>query len=131
VSILRRIGLWGPVVAFMVLVYALSGTEAPAVVTRVGDKVVHTAAYAVFGLLCLRATHGGLGRLRPVPTLLALALAVTYGALDEWHQLSVPGRYSSVADWVADTIGAGLACLGVGLWFARRPARDSAGKEKR
>ena len=106
---LRVIGLWGPVVLFMALVFALSGSTALPGVPSGWDKLAHGAAYAVFGLLCLRATHGGLTGLRTWPTLAALALAVGYAALDEWHQTRVPGRFSSVADWGADVIGIGLA----------------------
>jgi VanZ family protein len=115
----------------MVAVFTLSGTDAPAVVETFGDKVVHAVGYAVFGVFCLRATHGGLGRLRLRPTLAALVLVAGYGAFDEWHQRVVPGRFSSFADWVADLIGGVLACLAVGLWFARRPVSDSAGRESR
>jgi VanZ family protein len=44
------------------------------------------------------------------------------GAIDEWHQLAVPGRSADVRDWLADVIG---ALLGIVVWrriFARRGA---------
>jgi VanZ family protein len=119
VKSLRLIGLWGPVALFMVLVFALSGSRALPGVPDMWDKLVHAVAYGVFGILCLRAMHGGLSRPRPLPTLAALGLAVGYAALDEWHQASVPGRYSSVADWVADVVGIGLGYASVQLLTRR------------
>jgi VanZ family protein len=84
------------------------------------DKLVHAVEYAVLGGLLARALGGrGLGW---TGCLLAVALAATYGASDEWHQSFVPGRDSSIADLVADTIGAGVGIVLV----ARRPG---AGKD--
>jgi VanZ family protein len=37
---------------------------------------------------------------------LALVLASTYAATDEFHQLFVPGRHGAVRDWMIDTLGA-------------------------
>jgi VanZ family protein len=44
----------------------------------------------------------------------ALAVAVAYGAVDEWHQSWVPGRTASVVDLVTDLFGAAFA-----IWFVR------------
>ena len=106
----------------MALIFLLSAQSDLPSVERVSDKTLHVAAYFVFGLLCLRATHGGFGPLRGWPTAAALALALAYGGLDEWHQSWVPGRTPSVLDWVADGAGAGLACAAVALWNRLRPA---------
>ena len=106
----------------MALVYGLSAQATLPAVESVGDKLVHVGAYALFGLLCLRAFHGGFGELRYGPAILAMSTAALYGALDEWHQSFVPGRDPSVLDWVADVSGAGLSLLFV-LWLSRRPYR--------
>jgi len=34
-----------------------------------------------------------------------------YGLSDEWHQSYVPGRQSDAMDWLADSIGGGLAAM--------------------
>ena len=48
---------------------------------------------------------------------LAFTLIITslYGLLDELHQYFIPGRYSEVLDWVADSAGAALGILFV--WY--------------
>jgi VanZ family protein len=42
----------------------------------------------------------------------AMLLTVLYGATDEFHQAFVPGRYATIGDVLADSIGALLGCLG-------------------
>ena len=45
---------------------------------------------------------------------LAFTLASGYGALDEWHQAFVPGRYPTMTDAALNAFGAGLVA---GLWW--------------
>ncbi len=106
---LRWLGLWAPVFSFMVLVFFLSSQSSVPGIERLWDKFLHTAAYGVFGVACLRACHGGFRPLRPRLTVLAVLITVGYGAIDEVHQAYVPGRFSSVLDWVADAVGAALS----------------------
>jgi VanZ family protein len=78
------------------------------------DKLEHATEYAVFGFLLGRAL-----RLHaPAAAALALAWAgaALLGAADETWQSFVPGRCSSVYDWLADLIGGGIgAVAGSGL----------------
>ena len=72
------------------------------------DKILHAGAYFIMGVLAWRSFK----HLLTKPIILAL-LSVTfcslYGISDEWHQSFVVGRFSDIADWLADTSGAGLA----------------------
>lgn len=99
----------------MTAIYLVSGSSDAPGPGAGWDKLAHAAVYCVLGLLCLRACHGGLGPLRTGPTLLALLLALGYGAFDELHQSRVPGRDASIADWVADAAGVMLALPGARL----------------
>ena len=76
------------------------------------DKLLHAGAYGTLGALSLRGFHGGITRLRKLPTILGFLLTVAYGMVDEWHQAWVPGRHPSVYDWLADLVGA-LCAVGV------------------
>lgn len=73
------------------------------------DKLVHFGYFAaIAGLLA----HGlGYSRLW-----LAVLLVAVLGGLDEWHQMSVPGRYASLLDWLADLVGGLFACYVYLLW---------------
>lgn len=106
---------WGPVGAFVCVLYALSldpGTPKPG--TPGVDKVLHVAAYGTLGLLLARGAGGA-------PRWAAAVALVVLGALagigDEWIQSGVPGRTASVWDVVADVVGvAGGVALAAKLW---------------
>lgn len=71
-----------------------------------GDKIAHGIAYALLGFLLTR----GLGNRG-----WGIAVAITYGMLDEFHQSFVPGRDAGAADWIADSVGAILGSHLAGL----------------
>ena len=73
-------------------------------------KVEH---FFYFGTMALLLVHG-LGRRWFWMALVAVSLV---GALDEWHQLYVPGRSSSPWDWATDVLGA--AVFVYGYWKSR------------
>ena len=62
------------------------------------DKLVH---FCYYGVMALLLAHGVGRRWLWLP----LVLVPLVGALDEWHQLYVPGRDASVYDWMADVAG--------------------------
>lgn len=65
------------------------------------DKVMHLAEYTPFGWLSLKA-------FMPATTfgfLVSVGFSLAYAASDEVHQSFVPGRETSVMDWVADAAG--------------------------
>ena len=127
-SVVRWLGLWGPVAGFMAAIFLVSAQSTLPGSEHVWDKALHAGAYGVFGLFCLRATHGGIRPLRRAPTVAAVALAVGYAAFDEWHQSWVPGRISSLGDWIADLVGVAIACLAAMIWSrARRNAVKEPG----
>jgi VanZ family protein len=127
----RIFSLWAPVCAFMALIHFLSSQSSLPGSGIVWDKLAHAAVYSAFGVLCLRAFHGGIARLRLAPSVLAMLLTLGYAALDELHQSRVTGRYADVYDWIADTVGAGSACLVVVLVDGARAAIRSRGARRR
>ncbi len=73
------------------------------------DKIVHAVFYGIFAFFIF----GGSRRYS-----LSLVIASLYGVTDEFHQSFVEGRDSDVWDWVADTVGAGLALMSI--WIVTR-----------
>lgn len=70
------------------------------------DKVIHFTIYALFAIETLWVLRLTRLRHQKINLELAAALIVSlYGASDEVHQLFVPGRSSSIFDWMADTTG--------------------------
>ena len=82
---------------------------------NVSDKVLHAVEYAILSLLCYRAFRRAAGpAVARQAVVLAILTASAYGLTDEVHQAFVPLREASWQDWLADTIGATLAAVGVG-----------------
>lgn len=74
------------------------------------DKLAHFAVFgAVSGLLWI-----GLGGRLP---LAIIGLMAGIGALDEWHQASLPGRSADLGDWLVDIGAAGVAVLVLQRWW--------------
>lgn len=108
---LRLAGLWAPSIGFMAAVWFLSDTVSLETPELLSDKVLHFLAYGLFGVLNLRALHGGFRRPVLWATVAALALTAGFGAVDEWRQSGVSFRDASWGDWVADLAGALAAWL--------------------
>jgi VanZ family protein len=82
------------------------------------QNLAHIPLYAGLSLLWCLGLSDHL--VSPTQVLgLALAIAIGVGALDEWNQAFVPGRFASLTDATLNTLG---AAVGVLLWRrARRP----------
>ncbi|GAB4338725.1 MAG: hypothetical protein Kow0089_10920 [Desulfobulbaceae bacterium] len=90
------------------------------------DKVAHLVAYGALGAAVLFAA-GERKRYRPgAAACVTVCFCILYGVSDEVHQSFVPGRDASLADLVADTLGASLLAA---AWYVKG-RRDSrlAGK---
>jgi VanZ family protein len=74
------------------------------------DKLHHAGAYFMMGLLAWRCCKQ-LFSSTIILALVSLSFCSLYGISDEWHQSFVAGRTADIADWAADTVGAGLATL--------------------
>jgi hypothetical protein len=65
------------------------------------DKLVHTSVFALFA--CAIGLSSNLHGRHKLAAAFFGALLV--GALDEWHQMYLPGREAGGADFIADVIG--------------------------
>ncbi|MEI6349938.1 MAG: VanZ family protein [Verrucomicrobiota bacterium] len=84
------------------------------------DKVCHFIAFFAGGVAMTSAVRWT-WRLPFLPTILISMIAVScYGAVDEWHQLSTPGRSGGdLGDWTFDTLGAIAGTLFIATLYAR------------
>ena len=113
VSLERFLRLWGPVIVWAGVIFALSAV--PSLNSGLGTwdevlrKCAHVTEYAILGLLLMRA----LGQELP-----ALVLGIAYAATDEIHQHFVAGRHGSPVDVAIDAFG-----VLVGIIVLRRVVR--------
>ena len=113
---MKHAGLWGPVVAYMALIFVLSAQPQPPLPSQLTDKQGHSIGYFGLAVTVSRALAGGLARgATPPAAAAAWTIAAAYAATDEWHQSFVPGRSADVHDWYADAIG---ALVGAGACWA-------------
>jgi VanZ family protein len=104
-------GHWLWAVAVVATVFIASGrgrVAGPDIVNF--DKLVHAAVFGLTATLLARSF------VRRRFAWWAVLIVSAYGAADEFHQYFTPGRTASVADWVADTLGASLAVALYQLW---------------
>ncbi|SMB22937.1 VanZ like protein (fragment) [Sterolibacterium denitrificans] len=91
--------------------------EAVGLVPAPWDKLAHVGCFFVLTLL--------LGQGFSWPLAVVALAAAGVGAMDEWHQLALPGRSASVTDWAADLLGVSLGLWT--LWWLRRRGFAVAG----
>src|SRR5689334_511074 len=60
ISPVRRVWLWGPVVAYMGLIFYLSAQSYPPVPDEIPDWILHSVEYFGFAAVVFRAVSGGL-----------------------------------------------------------------------
>ena len=87
------------------------------------DKILHFTIYTVFAFLLTLAITEGFRLWQAV--VLAIAFTMAFGAVDEWHQQLIPGRFPEFNDWVADSLGAVAGALIAALVTVRRRGRET------
>ena len=110
---------WAPPLCWAALIFIATSVPNPNLPSpgRL-DLLVHVGMYGALGLLAARAVAAP----RVATLALVAAACSAFGALDEWHQRFVPGRFASVDDWGADTVG---AVLGIAAYvLAARQRRE-------
>lgn len=98
-----------PLFLYWVLIFILTtlpSSKMPNV--KINDKIEHLLAY--FGLSVLLGlslfTQNKSKILKKSYYLFSIVFVALYGAMDEIHQLFVPGRSCDINDWIADISGA-------------------------
>jgi len=117
--ILRAIWIWGPLLAYVVLIFYLSSLSQIPWAAAYPDYVEHSTEYLGLAVLMARALNNGLRRpVRARTLLLSFLLCVGYAISDEVHQKFVPNRFADVTDVLSDAVGAGAGLAA--LHFGRR-----------
>ena len=118
---------WAPPVLYMVLIFVISSLEQPPLPMPefewlTIDKLYHFIEYAILGGLVARAFVKAKPAIVPSRWVwyVAAVFSILYGASDEWHQTFVPGRFATLADWVADVLGSIGGVLGVYLYYTKQ-----------
>jgi VanZ family protein len=118
-----------PAIGVMAVIFLLShqqGDDLPPLFPHF-DKIAHFFIYGLLAAALVGAFQPGLRQSRPWPVVGAIVLwCLIYGLSDEFHQSFIPGRSPSLADIVADTLGAVVVSLG---WIIFRVPSAKTGEE--
>lgn len=115
-------GPWRPVIVWAAVILIATSAPVSDLTMRAPvpwlDKVIHATLYGVLGWL-VGTTLRASGRRRWHAFVAGLLGIAAFAAVDEAHQALLPGRATSVLDWMADLFGAiaglsGGAILGAG-----------------
>ncbi len=114
-AISSRLDPWLPPFVLMALIFAFSAqsdlNSGLGVIDLIGRKIVHMSEYALLCFLWWRALRTVVSPTRAI--VLAFAFSVAYACSDELHQHFVRGRHGTPIDVGIDSVGAGLAALGI------------------
>ena len=123
---LRRAWIWGPLFAYVGLIFYFSSQSQIGWATLTPDYINHAVEYFGLSILMARALNDGLHRPLTARTLwLTFLLCVACGSVDELYQKLTPNRLSDIRDVLSDSTGAAAGILAL-LWARRligRPER--------
>ncbi len=107
----RKKGLfvYTPLVVYWLLLVAATSLPAQDVPSLgISDKINHFVAYLILAVLLYLALiyQRKSEFLFNYAFAASVIIASAYGALDEIHQIYVPGRFAELLDWIADFLGA-------------------------
>lgn len=120
-----------PACLWAILIFWLSSMPRPLpppMGVRVTDKLYHFMEFFIFGLLLARAflSIASQGKEQKA-ILVAAALGIFWGVVDEIHQAFVPGRDASFFDVLADA--AGVLFIMVLFWWRVKRRLRTQGQE--
>ena len=115
-----------PLVVYWLLIFVLTTipTDIVPQVFKAQDKVEHLLAYFVLAFflsltISLQTKNVNLSKHLIIVT---LCLIMLYGAIDELHQIFIPGRVADITDWLADSLGGLLGILAVSFFIKKGSA---------
>jgi VanZ family protein len=117
----RLVLYWGLVILYLGMVYFLSSLSFRNIQSPFPfyDKIFHAVEYAVLAVLLYRALYISLAKhLLRFVGIAVVFLSIVYGILDEFHQSFVPSRFPDFYDLVANTTGAIIGTIGIGLFLS-------------
>lgn len=97
-----------PLIIYWIILFTattLPGPQLPDI--HLSDKIEHFGAFFVLAVLLNLALiyQRKSYLLYNYATLVTIIICFSYGAVDELHQMFIPGRSADIRDWLADSTG--------------------------
>jgi VanZ family protein len=111
-----------PWLFLMIIIFiqsSIGSLKLPDIEFDLADKIVHFLIFGILGILMARGLRNlGNKTIKDNYLSITILVCILYGASDEIHQYFVPGRYSSLGDWIADALGI-VIMVWVYHWFVK------------
>ncbi len=118
----RRL-VYYPLVVYWIILFTATTipTDPVPKLFRTQDKLEHFIAYSILMMLLLPAIHfqSRFRLAKKYSVVASIILVAIYGAVDELHQILVPGRYCDFFDWTADVTG-GIIGAGILIYIWKK-----------
>lgn len=104
----KKLFVYAPLIVYWTILFTATTLPVESVPTfAISDKIHHLVAYFILSaLLYLTLIYQRKSKtLFTYAPSAAILIASVYGALDETHQIFVPGRFADILDWLADFVG--------------------------
>ncbi len=101
-----------PIIAYCSAIFYYSSQpviSGPLGTPLINDKIKHIAAYFILSVLTFRAVNQT--RYKKYSYIIAILFTTLYGITDEIHQFFVPGRFMSIYDMIANSLGSMIILL--------------------
>lgn len=123
-----------PLIAYWLFLFSLTTipVDAVPVLFEIQDKVEHFLAYMVLAILLYLTIHFQ-KRVQPAAEksfLFTLMFIFLYAAVDEVHQIFIPGRYCDPLDWIADSLGGVIGIIFVRFFILSAEKNMELSSEK-
>jgi VanZ family protein len=129
-SLLIQFVAWFPVILWAYMIFHFSSGTVPIASSTLWQdfavkKTGHVILFGVLAVLVYRALR--INKIdRGNAALLAVVLATSYGASDEFHQMYTQGRESRIRDIFIDGLGASLIISIIYKFYAKLPKKFRA-----
>lgn len=125
---MKLVKFWSPVIIWAGVIFSLSAFQVtPATEVYWQDFVVkktaHLVEYGVLFILLYRAFLNTTEWSKKQCAIVAILFVVLYGISDEYHQSFTPGREPKLRDVIIDSVGGGIAWLGLWKYLPKAPKK--------
>ena len=97
---------WQLLMIFIFILSSFSNDRFPRIDFEWADKIIHFIVFGLLGLFLYRSFLASRKLfLNKNALVYSMLIGSIYGLSDEIHQFFVPGRFASLSDLIADTLG--------------------------
>jgi VanZ family protein len=117
---------WQLLMIIIFIISSIPQDKLPEIKIIWSDKIAHFIIFGFLGFWLARAlSHVKKRKTGKQYLLWSIFISSLFGVTDEIHQLLIPGRFCSFADWLADTLGV-IVFVFIYEWYRNKKYRGGS-----